>query len=223
MTDAAAAMAVTDHVDVETSAGLARWHLSRAAGRTRLQLFLGHGAGGGVESDDLCALASALPDAGVEVARFEQPWRVAGRKVAGPPASLDAAWTQAVAVVRRPELDLVVGGRSAGARVACRTAKAIGAVGVLALAFPLHPPGRPERSRADEIPTMPVLVVQGSRDLFGTPGEIRRHLGARQQLLEIPDGDHALKVRRSGLITSAEAREVLVIAVRRWLQTLRST
>ncbi len=223
MADSAAQdMTVTEHIDVETPAGLARWHLNRATGHPRAQLFLGHGAGGGVDTDDLSALASALPGAGVEVARFEQPWKVAGRKVAGSPASLDRAWTHAVTVVRRPELALVVGGRSAGARVACRTAKALGALGVLALAFPLHPPGRSERSRADEFPIMPVLVVQGSRDPFGTPEEIRKHLGHEQQLLEIPGGDHSLRVTRSGPITSVEALEVLVIGVRRWVQALRS-
>ncbi|MFL6071673.1 MAG: alpha/beta family hydrolase [Actinomycetes bacterium] len=223
MADSAAAIAEVEQVEVETPAGLARWHLSRVPGRPLVQLFLGHGAGGGVDSADLRALAAVLPGAGVEVARFEQPWRVAGRKVAGPPAGLDSAWIRAVAAVRRPELALVVGGRSAGARVACRTAEAVGAGGVLALAFPLHPAGRSDRSRADEIPTMPVLVVQGSRDPFGTPAELRQHLSDQQQLLEIPGGDHSFNVRRSGPITSAEAREVLVIGVRRWLQTLRST
>ena len=115
-----------------------------------MTLVLGHGAGGGIEARDLVALAKALPERGVTVVRVEQPWRVAGRKVAGPPATLDRAWLavlEALAVAG----PLVVGGRSAGARVACRTAAQVGAAGCLALAFPLHPPGRPEKSRLDEL------------------------------------------------------------------------
>jgi predicted alpha/beta-hydrolase family hydrolase len=173
-----------------------------------------------VNADDLWALASALPLVGIEVARFEQPWRVAGRKVATPPTSLDVGWTHAVAAVGRDDVPLVVGGRSAGARVACRTATALKASGVVALAFPLHPPGRPDRSRADEIPSLPLLVVQGSRDPFGTPGEIERHLRQDQDLLEISGGDHSLRVSRSGPITTTEATEVLVIGVRRWVNAL---
>src|SRR5581483_169230 len=117
-------------------------------------------------------LAGGLPPTGVTVALVEQPWRLAGRKVAGPPQQLAAAWIAVLAELR-PAGPVVVGGRSAGARVACRTALTVGADAALALAFPLHPPGRPEKSRAGELleSGVPTLVVQGERDPFGGPAE----------------------------------------------------
>jgi hypothetical protein len=138
-------------------------------------LVLGHGAGGDVDVPDLVAVREAALGAGVAVARVTQPYRVAGRR--SPPAAphLDQAWTAVLAALRadRPDLagvPLVAGGRSSGARVACRTATATGAAGVVALAFPLHPPGRPERTRAAELATgVPTLVVNGDRDPFGVP------------------------------------------------------
>ena len=150
-------------------------------------LVLGHGAGGGVEAPDLVALTALTAD-GWLVARVEQPWRVAGRRIATPPAQLDTAW---LAVLRRLTtgrarlpVPLVVGGRSAGARVACRTAAAVGATAVLALSFPLHPPGRPRQSRARRGAAgprrrSPAGVVQGERDAFGGPQEVRAALGER--------------------------------------------
>ena len=153
---------------IDTPVGEARVDISRGTS-TRVTLVLGHGAGGGIGARDLEALAGALPDRGVTVMRVEQPWHVAGRKVATAPPTLDVAWSAVLA-----ELDvtgpLVVGGRSAGARVACRTAVAVGAVGVLALAFPLHPPGRPEKSRLAE------LTGCGGADAgrAGRPRRVRR-------------------------------------------------
>lgn len=140
-------------------------------------LVLGHGAGGDVDVPDLTAVREAVLGAGVAVARVTQPYRVAGRR--SPPAAphLDQAWTAVLAALRadRPDLagvPLVAGGRSSGARVACRTATTTGAAGVVALAFPLHPPGRPERTRAAELATgVPTLVVNGDRDPFGVPPE----------------------------------------------------
>ena len=133
-------------------------------------LLLAHGAGGGIESADLAALASALPRNGVSVVRVEQPWRVAGKKVAPRPQVLDECFV-AAADRLRVRTPLIVGGRSAGARSAARTARQLGASGYVALAFPLHPPGRPEKSRLAELEavTVPTLVVQGERDPFGTP------------------------------------------------------
>lgn len=160
--------------DVETEVGLGRLHVSAAAEPVAI-LLLGHGAGGGVDAADLDALADALPRQGITVIRFEQPWRVAGRRVAGPPAGLDRAWHAALDTVRDgyPDVPLFVGGRSAGARVACRC-YAQPVRGVVALSFPLHPPGRPERSRAAELVAVAAdtLVVQGAQDAFGTPEEI---------------------------------------------------
>ncbi|MFD2419253.1 alpha/beta hydrolase family protein [Amycolatopsis pigmentata] len=153
-------------------------------------LLLGHGAGGGIEAKDLVAVTRAARAAGVNVALVEQPYRVAGRRAPAPAKQLDAAWL-AVAddlAGRFDELPLVFGGRSSGARVACRTASAGQAVAVLCLAFPEHPPGKPEKSRQAELDAVevPVLVVQGERDPFGRP-----KAGPHHELVVIP-GTHAL-------------------------------
>lgn len=156
-------------------------------------LVIGHGAGGGVDAPDLLAVRAAAVAAGVAVVRVEQPYRVAGRRAPAPAAHLDQAWTAVVAAVRAAQplagLPLVVAGRSSGARVACRTATDLGATGVLALAFPLHPPGKPERSRLAELdlPDVPVLVVQGDRDPFGMPPE------APDRTVRVVPGDHSLR------------------------------
>lgn len=213
-------------VDAWTRVGLGRWYVSEPDGLPAKALVtLGHGAGGGVDARDLTLVTQALVSAGVRVARFEQPWRVAGRRIAGPPAQLDAAWRDALPVLRTgksQQLPLVVGGRSAGARVACRTADEVGAVGVVTLAFPLHPPGRPERSRADELPSLPVLVVQGGRDPFGTPDDVVRASTGRKGLtvLPVPGADHALRVSRTAPITQLEADEIVTLGVRRWVLPL---
>lgn len=167
--------------EVDTPQGPGRWLVSPAHGTAQAVLLLGHGAGGGLDGIDLVALATLLPAHGVTVAVFEQPWRVAGRRIATRPPTLDEAWLAAVpalldeAALALAGLPIVQGGHSAGARVACRTATAIGAAGVLALSFPLHPPGRPEKSRLDELlaPVVPVLVLQGDRDPFGSADEVR--------------------------------------------------
>lgn len=140
-------------------------------------LALGHGAGGGVDAHDLLAVRDAGLARGVAVARITQPYRVAGRRAPPPASHLDAAWSAVVeALPSVPGLDglpLVVGGRSSGARVACRTAGPLGAIAVLCLAFPLHPPGRPDKSRVVDLDVghIPLLIMQGERDPFGTPGE----------------------------------------------------
>jgi predicted alpha/beta-hydrolase family hydrolase len=153
-------------------------------------LVLGHGAGGDVGARDLTAVADAAVGAGVAVALLTQPYRVAGRRTPAPAGHLDAAWSEALAVVRVrvPEPPLLVGGRSAGARVACRTAVATGASGIVALAFPEHPPGRPDRSRAAELRTgVPTLVVNGDRDPFGAPPA-----SPEVTLRLVPGADHSL-------------------------------
>lgn len=164
-------------VEIATARGPARVRVDPPAGsRTRggaaCLLLLGHGAGGDVTAPDLAAVRAAAVAGGAAVACVTQPYRVAGRRTPPPAPQLDEAWTDVVAAVAAgfPGVPMVFGGRSSGARVACRTAAPLGAVGVVALAFPLHPPGRPERSRAGELPTtVPTLVINGDRDPFGVP------------------------------------------------------
>ncbi|MFX4293320.1 alpha/beta family hydrolase [Streptomyces bohaiensis] len=208
--------AATRTETVPTPAGDARvtWYDAPVA---HTVLALGHGAGGGIEARDLVALAAALPPQGCTVALVEQPWRVAGRRLAPAPRTLDTAWRQLWPALRAPALPVVAGGRSAGARVACRTAAELGAVGVLALAFPLHPPGRPERSRADELAAvggagLPLLVVQGERDPFGRPGEFP----AEVPLAPVPDADHGFAVPRRAVTSGPQAMRALTAAVAAW-------
>ena len=170
--------------EIDTPVGMARAHLW-CPPHPRGALVVGHGAGGSSWSGDLQALTS-LAALGWLVVLVEQPWRVAGRKVAAPPAQLDAAWLAVMTALTSGRAALphpwVVGGRSAGARVACRTAGAVRADAVLALSFPLHPPGRPEMSRASEARLVMdagtrLVVIQGERDPFGGPQELRKALG----------------------------------------------
>jgi hypothetical protein len=177
-------------------------------------LLLSHGAGAGTETVDLQALAAHLPRHGMSVSLFEQPWRVAGRRVATPPASLDAGLT-AAANRLRTRTPLVVGGRSAGARSAARCARSLGAVGCLALSFPLHPPGKPERTRLDELrgAGVPTLVIQGERDPMGRPEEFPQDL----DLCTIPAADHSLKVPARGPLSQDEAMGIVVETTLEWL------
>jgi predicted alpha/beta-hydrolase family hydrolase len=196
-------------LEVDTPHGQANVHL-HVADEPRAALVLGHGAAGGVASRDLVAVTDVARTEGVSVALVEQPYRVAGRRSPAPARQLDAAWTAVVDHLRAGELrglPLVVGGRSMGARVACRTAAATGAVGVLCLAFPLQPPRRSESAAAqsrlpelDEV-TVPTLVVQGARDPFGIPPA-----AAHRTVVQVP-GDHSLR-------TDLEA---VAAAVRAWL------
>jgi predicted alpha/beta-hydrolase family hydrolase len=182
--------------EVPTPHGPARITHRNAEGEPRAVLLLGHGAGGGVSAPDLVVAAGAALAQDVHVVLVEQPYRVAGRRAPAPAGQLDAAWLAVVEHVRADlGVPLVVGGRSSGARVACRTATASGAVGVLCLAFPVHPPGKPEKDRLHELvlPTAPVLVVQGRSDPFGRPDPAP---GRDVVLLR---GDHSLKSDAPGL------------------------
>jgi predicted alpha/beta-hydrolase family hydrolase len=200
---------MTDTLVVPTPHGDAR--LVRDRSRHPIAtLLLGHGAGGGIEAPDLAALAAELPRQGVTVVRVEQPWRVAGKRVAARPQVLDECFV-AAANRLRVRTPLVVGGRSAGARSAARTSRELGASGFVALAFPLHPPGRPDRSRLDELDLVqvPTLVVQGERDPFGSPEEFP----SDRELAVVPGGDHGFKVPKRGPISSEEAMGIIVEAV----------
>jgi predicted alpha/beta-hydrolase family hydrolase len=177
-------------------------------------LLLGHGAGNGIEARDLEALAHYLPRNGVSVVRFEQPWRRAGRKIATPPATLDAALLAAAGRLR-VRTPLIVGGRSAGARSAARCAGRLGARGCLALSFPLHPPGRPEKSRLDELngAEVPLLVVQGERDPMGRPEEFPGGL----DMSVVPGADHGFRVPASGPVSQDEAMDIVVESTLEWI------
>jgi predicted alpha/beta-hydrolase family hydrolase len=190
--------------------------VTRRARRPLATVLLSHGAGNGIDTPDLVALDKALPPQGITVVRFEQPWKVAGRRVATPPATLDAALT-AAANWMRVRTPLVVGGRSAGARSAARTARSLGAAGCLAIAFPLHPPGRPGSSRADELRSakVPTLVVQGERDPMGRPDEFPDVAGV--DVAVVPGADHSLRVGKRSLLSQEDALAVLVESTLEWL------
>jgi len=192
-------------LDIDTPHGLARAHLEPDDGSAGA-LVLGHGAGGGVSAPDLVAVAGVARSLDVTVALVEQPYSVAGKRSAAPAPKLDEAWVAVLEHLRADALaglTLVTGGRSSGARVACRTAAAVGAAGVLCLAFPLHPPGRPDKSRLEELDavTVPTLIVQGESDPFGMPPAAEHRQVVRLR------GNHSLRSDAAGL------RE----AVRSWL------
>jgi predicted alpha/beta-hydrolase family hydrolase len=202
-------------IELRTPHGPARAHLESVE-RPVAALALGHGAAGGIGTPDLVAATDAARSAGVSVALVEQPYRVAGRRSPAPARQLDEAWVAVLSQLREGPLTgvpLVVGGRSAGARVACRTAAETGAMAVLCLAFPLHPPGRggdPAKSRLPELEavSVPVLVVQGERDPFGMPPG-----GPHRTVVAVP-GNHSL---RSGTAVGAPVADWLrsVVAPRR--------
>ena len=189
---------------IDTPHGPAHVHLDPHA-EPKAALVLGHGAGGGVAARDLVAAADAARSEGLTVALVEQPYRVAGRRSPAPAHQLDAAWTAVLEHLRTNELHglrVVVGGRSSGARVACRTAGATGAVGVICLAFPLRSPGRATaQSRLPELDGVgvPTLVVQGARDPFGIPPA-----GEQRRVVQV-DGDHSLRTDVSAVGAAVRA------------------
>ncbi len=187
--------------ELETPHGPARAHVHRVP-RARGALVLGHGAGGGVAAPDLVATTEAALAERVSVALVEQPYRVAGRRSAAPARQLDAAWIAVIEQLHATELrrvPLLVGGRSSGARVACRTAAATGAAGVLCLAFPLHPPARagaaerPSRLPELQAVSVPVLIVQGVNDRFGMP-----RAAPGRDVVQVR-GDHSLRSDRAAV------------------------
>jgi predicted alpha/beta-hydrolase family hydrolase len=226
-------------LDLDTPLGPARCHVDAAVGpaeqsadpagsgevvRPQATLLLGHGAGGGVDAADLDLLSRALPGLGVTVVRFEQPWRTAGRRVAVPPPQLDVGWRAGVEWLLDSAWSsprLFFGGRSAGARVACRTANEFEVAGVVCLAFPLHLPGRPEKSRLPELlqPRAPRLVLQGSSDSFGGAAELAAALlgsadpGAAVRLVELLGADHSFRVAKGAPFSPAELRALVASEV----------
>jgi predicted alpha/beta-hydrolase family hydrolase len=218
-----------DVVLVPTPVGEARLHVHRVA-RPRALVVLGHGAGRGTDTADLLGLAADLGPERVTVVLVDQPWVLAGRRVAAAPPTLDVAWTAVMAHVRESagagrRTPVVVGGRSAGARVACRTAADVGASGVLLLAVPLLPPTArtdpPKREKAlatrigelalPHAARLPVVAAQGSRDTFGSAEELRAAAGDLLEVVEVPGADHSLRTRAGG----PDPRPVLLEAARR--------
>jgi uncharacterized protein len=198
---------------VPTPQGDARLVVRRAK-RPIATLVLTHGAGGGIDAPDLVRLARTLPQQDVSVTLVEMPWRVQGKKLAPRPEVIDQTFLTVMNAMRM-RTTLVIGGRSAGARSACRIARSVGAKGVLALSFPLHPPGRPESSRLPELlgSRVPTLVVQGEKDPFGTPEEFPDHV----DLAVVPGGDHSLRVARSAPIGQDDALAVVLEATLEWI------
>lgn len=198
---------------VPTPRGDARL-LVRRAKRPLATLVLTHGAGGGIDAPDLVRLARTLPQQDISVTLVEMPWRVAGKKIAPVPPVIDECFL-AVLDNMRTRSPLVVGGRSAGARSACRIARQVGARGVLALSFPLHPPGSPEKSRLAELQHARVrtLVIQGERDPFGAPEEFPDDV----DLAVVPAADHSMKVPKSAPVSQAEALAVVLQATLEWV------
>jgi predicted alpha/beta-hydrolase family hydrolase len=180
---------VSPEEEIETPRGPARIQVTDPAGPPVSVLVIGHGAGGAVDAPDILAVRAAATSAGVRVVQATQPYRVAGRRAAAPAPHLDEAWIAIVQFLAVRKLPLILGGRSSGARVACRTATSLGAAGVLCLAFPLHPPGRPEKSRAGELPPdVPTLVLNGDRDPFGVPDA-----GPQREVAVRPGATHDLR------------------------------
>jgi predicted alpha/beta-hydrolase family hydrolase len=197
---------------VQTPYGPANVDLQPADG-PRAALVLGHGAAGGVQSRDLVEVTGVALSEGISVALVEQPYRVAGRRAPAPARQLDTAWTAVIDHLMAGELrglPLVVGGRSSGARVACRTAEAVAAVGVLCLAFPLQPPRRSAPSRLGELEavTVPTLVVQGARDPFGIPPA-----AAQRTVVQVP-GDHSLRTDLQAVAAAVRAWLPIVVGQR---------
>lgn len=196
---------------IDTPVGPARATVERPARGVPVlgSLVLSHGAGGGIDAPDLVALRD-LVEVGWTYVRVEQPWRVAGGRIATPPATLDVGWIAVLAQLSRGRWalprPLIVGGRSAGARVACRTAGEVGADGVLGLSFPLVPP-KSERSRAAEATLvvdagLPLGVIQGERDPFGTPDDVRRAVGPRAAVCAAR-GDHSFTKHPQDVLEAA--------------------
>ncbi|HVE97783.1 MAG TPA: alpha/beta family hydrolase [Mycobacteriales bacterium] len=212
---------------VETPYGAARVELVRPARPPSGLVVLGHGAGGDRTAAVLVATAEALVAAGVAVARFDQPYRVAGRRAPAPPAALDSAAVAVTAALRRRaalgDVPVFLGGKSSGARVACRCAGALDAAGVIALGFPLRPPGRPDRSRAGELLAVPrgvpVLVCQGQRDPFGAPDDIAAATAGRADVTvrAVVGGDHSFTARRADGRTTASCLAEVAAAVVAWV------
>jgi uncharacterized protein len=196
-------------VQLDTPHGPARVH-QHPADDPRALIVLGHGAGGGVTAPDLVTVTNAAVSAGCSVTLVEQPYRVAGRKSPAPAHQLDAAW-EAVIEQLAPPVPLIAGGRSSGARVACRTAAATGAAGVVCLAFPVHAPGRPDKTRLPELDAVavPVFIAQGESDPFGMPPDAPGRVVVR-----VP-GDHSLRREHRAIAEAFAAWLDGVIAQRR--------
>lgn len=202
---------------VATPHGPGRLQIWRAR-KTMATVVLSHGAGRGIDTYDLLALARGLVPHRITVMLFEQPWVAQGRKMAPAPKMLDEALRAAVDTTKT-NTPLILGGRSAGARSAARIARDLAASGCLALAFPLHPPGRPEKSRLSELAGsgVPTLVVQGERDPMGRPEEFPDPLPPRVSMAVVPGGDHSLVPGARSKVSREEAGDLIVQSTLEWI------
>jgi predicted alpha/beta-hydrolase family hydrolase len=200
---------------VSTPIGEARISWFQPAGQARAVVVLGHGTATGVESADLQAIARVLPPRDIAVALVTQPYRLFGGFQGSDEASLDIAWRHVWPQVTRAAVPVVAGGRSAGSQVACRTAKDLGAVAVLALAYPLLGPGSPRELLATGLPT---LIVQGTNDPFGQPAQFPP-LPPEFEMVEVPFANHMFGVPAASGI---DALATVTGAVTRWLEDLLS-
>jgi uncharacterized protein len=204
--------------EVLTPNGRGQLHWFKADNQ-RAVVLLSHGAGTGIGTLDLQVLATRLPKSGWSVALFEQAWLVSGRKVATPPGTLDAGLSAAASQVRTlaPGLPLVLGGRSAGARSAARCSRPLEAAGTLLLAFPLHPPGKPEKSRVTELlAARDPLLIQGANDAFGRPEEFP----AYGKLAVVPHADHSFKVAKRFGVSPQEVAQQISGTALNWLSEI---
>jgi predicted alpha/beta-hydrolase family hydrolase len=210
-----------DTFTLPTPRGPARVAVERPPTPTNGTALLFHGAGGDMNAAVLLAVRDALLSAGWAVARLDQPYRVAGRRLPAPAPQLDEVALLVAGHVRDGRLLLV--GKSSGARVACRVAREAGGEGVVALGFPLHPPGRPEKSRAAELAGagVPVLVLQGTRDTFGSPEEVREAV-PHAEVVEIAGGDHSYGARRADGRTTADCLAEVARRTSEWAGQART-
>jgi uncharacterized protein len=208
---------------IDTPVGPAAIDWYHPAEPSRAVVALGHGSATGIDAPDLQAIAAALPPLGITVALVTQPYRLArSLGIQGPRASdeqsLDAAWRAVWSYLATPGVPVIAGGRSAGSQVACRTAKKLGARAVLALSYPLLSPGSPHELLATGLP---MLIVQGGLDPYGTPGQFPS-LPATTSLVEIPFANHTFNVPAQASSTSGDAIGAVTQAVTTWLEDLLS-
>lgn len=198
---------------IDTAHGPARV-VAHLASQPRADVVLSHGAGRGIDGADLVQMAQTLSEHSYNAYLVEQPWVARGRKVADRPAVLDACLATVLGVLVLPG-PLVLAGRSAGSRSSFRLARDHHAVAAFAMAFPLHPLGRPENTRVSELleAGVPTLVIQGERDQMGRPAEFP----TGTNMVVVPGADHGYRVPKSAAMTQQEVYSFVADTAVVWL------